>query len=76
MDAFDSEIAWNGYSAGGLADVNDSIPTYTNCELHHNLGTAFFFDGKNHRVTNCRIHRQSRDIVTRGGAVVEQSGKE
>ena len=74
MDVFDSEIAWNGSSAGGVADVGDSITTYTNCELHHNLGAAFFFDGKQHRVTNCRIHHQSQDIVTRGDAVVEQSG--
>jgi len=74
MDVFDSEIAWNGSSAGGVADVGDSITTYTNCEVHHNLGAAFFFDGKQHRVINCRIHHQSRDIVIRGDAVVEQSG--
>lgn len=74
MDVFDSEIAWNGSSAGGVADVGDALTTYTNCEVHHNLDAAFFFDGKQHRVTNCRIHHQSQDIVTRGDAVVEQSG--
>lgn len=75
MDVFDSEIAWNGSAAGGVADVNDSVTTYTNCELHHNLNSAFFFDGKSHRVTNCVIHHQSQDIVARGKDVtVEQSG--
>ena len=74
MDVVNAEIAWNGSSAGGVADVGDSITTYTNCEVHHNLGAAFFFDGKQHRVTNCVIHDQTQDIVTRGDAVVEQSG--
>lgn len=74
MDVVDSEIAWNGSSAGGVADVGDAITTYTNCEVHHNLGAAFFFDGKTHRVTNCVIHDQTLDVVTRGDAVVEQSG--
>lgn len=75
MDVFDSEIAWNGSAAGGVADVNDSITTYTNCELHHNVNAAFLFDGKVHRVTNCVIHHQEKDIVVRGeGVTVEQSG--
>jgi hypothetical protein len=72
MDVFDSEIAWNGSAAGGVADVNDSVTSYTRCEVHHNLGAAFFFDGKHHRVTDCLIHHQDRDIVVRGDAVVEQ----
>ncbi|MCP5557615.1 MAG: right-handed parallel beta-helix repeat-containing protein [Verrucomicrobiaceae bacterium] len=74
MDVVKAEIAWNGSSAGGVADVGDSETTYTDCEVHDNLGAAFFFDGKKHRVTNCRIYRQHQDIVTRGDAVVEQSG--
>ena len=74
MDVVNAEIAWNGSSAGGVADVGDSITTYTNCEVHHNLGAAFFLDGKQHRVTNCVIHDQTQAIVTRGDAVVEQSG--
>lgn len=77
MDVVDSEIAWNGSSAGGVADVNDSVTTYTNCVLHHNPGGAFLFDGKHHRVTNCVIHHQDKDIVIRGEDVtVEQSGNE
>lgn len=74
MDVVDAEIAWNGSSVGGVADVGDSVTSYTNCEVHHNLGAAFFFDGKQHRVTNCRIHHQSQNIVIRGDAVAEQSG--
>jgi len=74
MDVFDSEIAWNGSSAGGVADVGDSITTYTNCELHHNVNAAFFLDGKQHRLTNCLIHHQSQDVLVRGDALVEQSG--
>lgn len=65
MDVFDSEIAWNGSSAGGVADVTESVTTYTRCLLHHNLGAAFFFDGLKHRVTDCVIHDQARDIVIR-----------
>ncbi|MDZ4403388.1 MAG: right-handed parallel beta-helix repeat-containing protein [Prosthecobacter sp.] len=75
MDVVDSEIAWNGSAAGGVADVNDSVTTYTNCELHHNVNAAFLFDGKAHRVTNCVMHHQDKDIVVRGeGVTVEQSG--
>lgn len=74
MDVVDSEIAWNGSSAGGVADVTDSVTTYTHCEVHHNLGAGFFFDGKSHRVTNCLIHHQQQDIVVRGDTKLEQSG--
>lgn len=74
MDVFDSEIAWNGSSAGGVADVNDSVTTYTRCELHHNVNAAFFLDGMQHRITGCLIHHQDKDVVIRGDAVVEQSG--
>ncbi|MEZ5385264.1 MAG: right-handed parallel beta-helix repeat-containing protein [Prosthecobacter sp.] len=76
MDVVNAEIAWNGSSAGGVADVNDCVTSYTNCELHHNLGAAFFFDGKSHRVSDCVIHHQSTDFVIRGDAVVEKSGVE
>lgn len=75
MDVVDSEIAWNGSVSGGVADVGDSITTYTNCELHHNVNAAFLLDGKSHRITNCRIHHQDKDIVIRSpDVVVEQSG--
>lgn len=45
MDVDGAEIAWNGSAAGGVADVNDSITTYRNCEVHHNLGAAFSSTG-------------------------------
>ncbi|MFC5456120.1 right-handed parallel beta-helix repeat-containing protein [Prosthecobacter fluviatilis] len=76
MDVFDSEIAWNGSNAGGVADVNDCVTTYTNCEVHHNLGAGFFLEGKYHRITHCLIHHQSLDIAVRGDAVVEQHDNE
>jgi len=76
MDVVDAEIAWNGSTAGGVADVNDSITTYTNCEVHHNLGAAFFLTGKSHRVTNCIIHHQAKDFEVREGAQFTQSGNE
>ena len=76
MDVFDSEIAWNGSSAGGVADVNDCTTTYTHCEVHHNLGAGFFFEGKSHRVTRCLIHHQSKDIEARDNTQVEQSDNE
>lgn len=69
MEVFDSEIAWNGSTAGGVADVNDSITSYTNCNVHHNLGAGFFFDGKSHRVTHCHIHDQTTPIVARNKTV-------
>lgn len=65
MDVVDSEIAWNGSVSGGVADVGESVTTYTNCELHHNVNAAFLLDGKFHRITNCRIHHQNKDIVIR-----------
>jgi hypothetical protein len=75
MDVVKAEIAWNASSSGGVADVGDSVTTYTDCELHHNLGAAFLFDGKSHRVTNCLIHHQSQDIVVRSkDVIVEKSG--
>ncbi len=76
MDVVNAEIAWNGSSAGGVADVGDSITTYTNCELHHNTGAAFSFAGISHRVTHCLIHHQTKDIDVREDAKVEQSDNE
>ncbi len=70
MDVIDAEVAWNGSAAGGIADVNNCVITYRNCEVHHNLGAAFFFAGKSHRVTDTRIHNQAKDFVVRGNAVL------
>jgi hypothetical protein len=76
MDVVNSEIAWNGSSAGGVADVNQSITTYSHCEVHHNLGAAFFLAGKSHRVNHCLIHHQTKDIQVSVGTQVEQSDNE
>ena len=65
MDVIGAEIAWNGSSAGGVADVNESVTTYQDCLLHHNLGAAFFFDGIHHRVTRCVVRNQAADILIR-----------
>ncbi len=65
MDVDGAEVAWNGSSAGGVADVNHCITTYRNCEVHHNLGAAFFFDGQTHRVTDTKIHHQDQDFAIR-----------
>lgn len=73
MDVVDAEIAWNGSSAGGVADVNDSVTTYTNCEVHHNLAAAFSFAGKSHRVANTVIHHQAKDFEVREDAQLTQS---
>jgi len=76
MDVVNAEIAWNGSSAGGVADVGDSITTYTNCELHHNTAAAFSFAGKSHRVTHCLIHHQAKDFEMREDAKLEQADNE
>lgn len=76
MDVANAEIAWNGSSAGGVADVNECITSYANCEVHHNVGAAFFLGGKSHRVTNCVIHHQAKDFTIRAGTEVEKSGIE
>ena len=70
MDVVGAEVAWNGSAAGGIADVNNCVTTYRNCFVHGNLGAAFYFSGKSHRVTDCVIERQSRDFVVRDGTTV------
>ena len=62
MDVADAEIAWNGSQAGGVADVNRSTTTYRNCTLHDNVGAAFHFTGKSHRVSDIVIYNQARDF--------------
>jgi len=63
MEVEGAEVAWNGSSAGGVADVSDSVTSYRNCHVHHNLGAGFYFDGKSHRVSDTLISYQDRDIV-------------
>lgn len=62
MDVDGAEIAWNGSSDGGVADVNQSVTTYKNCTVHDNVGAAFKFAGKSHRVEDTLIYNQSKDF--------------
>jgi hypothetical protein len=58
-----AEIAWNGSAAGGVADVNACTSSYSHCQVYNNLGAAFFFSGKAHRVVDTLIYNQSRDFA-------------
>ena len=62
MDVDGAEVAWNGSQAGGVADVNRSTTSYRNCTLHDNVGAAFHFTGKSHRVSDIVIFNQARDF--------------
>lgn len=62
MDVVDSEFAWNGSIAGGVADVNRCITTYKNCQVHDNVGVAFHFTGKSHKVSDILIYNQKKDF--------------
>lgn len=72
MSVAGAEVAWNGSAAGGVADVNRCITSYSNCEIHDNLGAAFYFSGKSHSVTDCLIFNQGRDFTITQGAAVSQ----
>ncbi|MFZ4767082.1 MAG: hypothetical protein ACOYMN_19185 [Roseimicrobium sp.] len=67
MEVVGAEIAWNGSVAGGVADVNRAVTSYRNCEVHDNLGAAFFFDGKAHAVADTVIFHQTKDFSIRDG---------
>lgn len=62
MEVDGAEVAWNGSAAGGIADVNRCITRYRNCVVHDNLGSAFYFAGNYHYVSDTLIYNQSRDI--------------
>src|SRR5688572_11569540 len=70
MDVVGAEIAWNGSAAGGVADVNASITSYRNCSVHDNIGAAFFFSGKSHRVSDTVIYNQRNDFTIQKSAIV------
>lgn len=63
MDVDGAEIAWNGSYDGGVADVDRSRTTYKNCVIHDNVGAAFKFSGKEHRVTDSLIYNQKKDFT-------------
>lgn len=72
MEVDGAEVAWNGSAAGGVADVNQCITSYKNCKMHDNLGAAFFFSGKSHKVTDTLIYDQPKDFVIAPGTAFEQ----
>lgn len=72
MDVDGAEIAWNGSSAGGVADVNRSVTTYKNCRVHDNVGGAFKFAGKSHRVSDTLIYDQAQDFNIAKGTAFQQ----
>lgn len=76
MEVVGAEVAWNGSVAGGIADVNRCVTSYRDCKVHDNLGAAFFFSGKSHRVTNCTIFNQSKDFVVSGDSHVSREQNE
>ena len=67
MDVVGAEIAWNGSSAGGVADVNRCTTTYKDCQVHDNVGAAFKFTGKSHSVSDTLIYNQARDFDVAAG---------
>ncbi len=72
MDVDGAEIAWNGSSDGGVADVNHSITTYKNCRVHDNAGAAFKFAGQAHSVTDSLIYNQAKDFDVAKGTTFKQ----
>ncbi|MGC3967372.1 MAG: hypothetical protein QM775_08385 [Pirellulales bacterium] len=58
MDVDGAEIAWNGSAAGGVADVDRCLTTYTRVTAHDNLGAAFYLSGNVHHVSASRIYNQ------------------
>ena len=62
MEVVDAEVAWNGSTAGGVADVNRCVTSYRNCTIHDNLGAAFYFSGKSHTVADTLIYNQVLDF--------------
>jgi hypothetical protein len=67
-----AEVAFNGSAAGGVADVNDCVTSYKDCVVHDNVGAAFFFSGKSHKVTDTLIYNQSKDFSVRKGTEFEK----
>lgn len=70
MQVDGAEIAWNGSSAGGVADVNHCTTSYRNCKVHDNLTAAFHFTGKSHTVTDTVIYNQKKDFSIGEGTTV------
>ncbi len=72
MEVDKAEIAWNGSSDGGVAEVGSSKTHYTNCTVHDNLGAAFKFFGVEHSVKDTVIYHQTKDFYLRDGTKFAQ----
>lgn len=72
MTVQNAEVAWNGSTAGGVADVNRCQTEYEHCYVHDNLGAGFFFSGRSHTVKNTRIANQRKPFSIREGTTVRQ----
>ena len=63
MEVIGAEVAGNGSSAGGVADVNQSVTSYRDCYVHDNAAAGFFFAGRRHTVVDTVIANQTRPIA-------------
>jgi hypothetical protein len=73
LEVIGAEIAWNGSTAGGVADVNQSVTRYRDCVVHDNAGAAFYFSGRSHLVTDTLIYNQSREFnVAKGTELIRE----
>lgn len=72
MKVIGAEVAWNGSVSGGVADVNDSITSYRDCNVHDNAGAAFYFSGNSHSVSDTLIFNQSKDFSVQRGTEVKR----
>jgi hypothetical protein len=72
MEVIDAEVAWNGSAAAGVADVGKSVTSYRQCTVHNNLGAAFYFSGRSHRVEDTLIYDQGRDFAIQPGTSVDR----
>ena len=74
MEVIGAEVAGNGSSAGGVADVNQSVTSYRDCYVHDNAAAGFFFSGRRHTVADTVIANQTRPIAIQKGTEVVQKG--
>ncbi|NBS33251.1 MAG: hypothetical protein EBS83_10740, partial [Planctomycetia bacterium] len=74
MEVVEAEVAGNGSSAGGVADVNQSVTSYRDCYVHDNAAAGFFFSGRRHTVADTVIANQTRPIAIQKGTEVVQKG--
>jgi len=74
MSVDGAEVAWNGSTAGGVADVGKSVTSYSNCQVHDNLGSAFYFSGKSHSVSDSLIYNQGKDFHIVEGSLFQKKG--